>query len=985
MALHWTTLHAVLWIILYLFPGNVQASPCAEVNSSSSLVPFGSPVTASCYIKDCQQQLEKKQDFLIKWKKNAHFIPSSKASKNNVNEILISNFTDTQVVLECLICDQNNCQVVGGVVIKAAYPPPAPQNLTCQLNLESVTLVCMWDPGIKTSDIPTNYTLYTQIRDASSPLKMHVVSPNENSFTVSRDWFPLFYEMQVYVEATNAFGQTKSNILVLDPMKTAKLDAPVIQGVGTQSFGCLEYIWALSRTQKWIKKFLHIELKLKSIKDKIHYKEQVSKPDSKVKVCGLLHGMSYESKIRVKYHNSSSWSEWSNSTVATTPMKAPTGRLVTWLKLLKPESKNQTAQLFWKPSSQFRPNSMNVLYTVSIMGSTKKKETVCVTDQLSCYFQIHAWVKKLYLTAINDAGKSNPTQVSVYKKREMDPVPFLKILPQTEATLSVKWKNPDTPAIRAYVLEWKPLCGTNSNYVSFENMDRNQTSFVISGLEPYMPYKISVYPTYGGGIGRPNSTLAYTKEKAPSISPKLEIGKITPSLVELSWDEIPLQQRNGIITGYRVFYRDEKNNTRVKDTERTTRHMIIKDLYPLTIYEMFLMTSTHNGSVNGSSIMVKTVSVDALEIVLIVIPACVGLALFFFGLCTCFIKQKWMKKYLWPVIPDPANSNIKKWTRADSLECIPPFKDVKDPALVYLSHVSLLSLPEKELSKGDDSIKSGNWPYNGKTVHAGPADSSHDSESFHSEQQSESVPYATVIFAEPYRRQPVPPPVYLRSESTQPLLGEEEPSSPRPYEEITSQVILSNIGHFSTSHNDLSAEEGRATLWGDFPMLRVDDTVKKILSLELASHSEKLRLREEELILKVQRHETDRNSTEVRVAMLTARIRNFKEHLQKHPKDKANKRWMLMSIDRRNKLLKYLRRSRYDAFEKVCAELGIIYTFPPEYYRRATKRWLVKKALCIKVFKEVQKQKAEKKNKALAQRKARSTSSNPAETQGTPV
>ncbi|KAM9489483.1 small ribosomal subunit protein uS15m [Clarias gariepinus] len=166
----------------------------------------------------------------------------------------------------------------------------------------------------------------------------------------------------------------------------------------------------------------------------------------------------------------------------------------------------------------------------------------------------------------------------------------------------------------------------------------------------------------------------------------------------------------------------------------------------------------------------------------------------------------------------------------------------------------------------------------------------------------------------------------------------------------------------------------------------VDDVVKKLLSLELANHSERLHLKEEQLIAKVQRHENDRNSTEVKVAMLTARIRNFQEHLQKHPKDKANKRWMLMSIDRRKKLLKYLRRSRYDAFEKVCAELGITYTFPPEYYRRATRRWLAKKALCIKVFKEVQKQKAEKKEKALAQKtRSSDTSSIPTETQGTPV
>ncbi|XP_059424208.1 small ribosomal subunit protein uS15m [Carassius carassius] len=152
----------------------------------------------------------------------------------------------------------------------------------------------------------------------------------------------------------------------------------------------------------------------------------------------------------------------------------------------------------------------------------------------------------------------------------------------------------------------------------------------------------------------------------------------------------------------------------------------------------------------------------------------------------------------------------------------------------------------------------------------------------------------------------------------------------------------------------------------------VDDVVKKLLTLEFANHSEKLRLKEEQLIAKVRRDEDDRSSTEVKVAILTARIRNFQEHLHKHPKDKANKRWMLMAIDRRKKKLKVLRRTRYDSFEKVCQELGITYTFPPEYYRRVTRRWLAKKAFCNKVFKEVQKQKAEQREK---QRAAEATSS----------
>lgn len=161
-----------------------------------------------------------------------------------------------------------------------------------------------------------------------------------------------------------------------------------------------------------------------------------------------------------------------------------------------------------------------------------------------------------------------------------------------------------------------------------------------------------------------------------------------------------------------------------------------------------------------------------------------------------------------------------------------------------------------------------------------------------------------------------------------------------------------------------------------------DDVVKRLLSLELASHSEKLQVKEEELIAKVQRDKNDRTSTEVKVAILTARIRNYQDHLLKHPKDKANKRRMLMNIDQRKKKLKFLRRTRYDTFEHVCQQLGITYTFPPEYYRRATRRWQAKKALCIKVFKEVQKQKAQTKQ-AVTPPSADTAETTPTETQGT--
>ncbi|NXW90472.1 RT15 protein, partial [Alopecoenas beccarii] len=151
----------------------------------------------------------------------------------------------------------------------------------------------------------------------------------------------------------------------------------------------------------------------------------------------------------------------------------------------------------------------------------------------------------------------------------------------------------------------------------------------------------------------------------------------------------------------------------------------------------------------------------------------------------------------------------------------------------------------------------------------------------------------------------------------------------------------------------------------------VDDVVKRLLSLEMASQKEKMKIKIQQLVEKVRRSPSDNGSFEVQVAILTAKIRTYEEHLQRHPKDKSNRRRMLMAIDRRRKLLAYLRRVRYDTFENTCKQLNIQYSPPPAYTRRITKRWLVKKAFCLKVFQEVQKLKAPERLKQRRERQER--------------
>ncbi|XP_054576635.1 28S ribosomal protein S15, mitochondrial isoform X1 [Eptesicus fuscus] len=154
---------------------------------------------------------------------------------------------------------------------------------------------------------------------------------------------------------------------------------------------------------------------------------------------------------------------------------------------------------------------------------------------------------------------------------------------------------------------------------------------------------------------------------------------------------------------------------------------------------------------------------------------------------------------------------------------------------------------------------------------------------------------------------------------------------------------------------------------------KVDDVVKRLLSLEMGNQKEKLKIKKEQLMNKVVANPEDTSSLEARIVALTVKIRNYEEHMQKHRKDKALKRYLMMSIDQRQKMLKNLRKTNYKVFEKTCKDLGIEYIFPPMYYRKAHRRWVAKKALCLRVYQEAQKLKKQKRalKAAAAARKQR--------------
>jgi small subunit ribosomal protein S15 len=77
------------------------------------------------------------------------------------------------------------------------------------------------------------------------------------------------------------------------------------------------------------------------------------------------------------------------------------------------------------------------------------------------------------------------------------------------------------------------------------------------------------------------------------------------------------------------------------------------------------------------------------------------------------------------------------------------------------------------------------------------------------------------------------------------------------------------------------------------------------------------------LIDKYRVHAKDTGSPEVQIALLSERIGQLTEHFKAHKKDHASRRGLLMMVNRRRRLLDYLRLRHQDRYNQVIANLGL--------------------------------------------------------------
>ena len=77
------------------------------------------------------------------------------------------------------------------------------------------------------------------------------------------------------------------------------------------------------------------------------------------------------------------------------------------------------------------------------------------------------------------------------------------------------------------------------------------------------------------------------------------------------------------------------------------------------------------------------------------------------------------------------------------------------------------------------------------------------------------------------------------------------------------------------------------------------------------------------IVVDFRTHDIDTGSSEVQIALLSARINYLTEHFKTHKKDHHSRRGLLKLVGRRRRLLDYLRRQDHERYQRVIARLGI--------------------------------------------------------------
>ena len=73
----------------------------------------------------------------------------------------------------------------------------------------------------------------------------------------------------------------------------------------------------------------------------------------------------------------------------------------------------------------------------------------------------------------------------------------------------------------------------------------------------------------------------------------------------------------------------------------------------------------------------------------------------------------------------------------------------------------------------------------------------------------------------------------------------------------------------------------------------------------------------------IARHDKDTGSSEVQISQLTSKIENLSNHIKKYKKDKHSSVGLIKAVNKRKKLLDYLKKNKMETYKEVISKLNL--------------------------------------------------------------
>uniref|UniRef100_A0ABM5FU40 Oncostatin-M-specific receptor subunit beta-like isoform X2 n=1 Tax=Pogona vitticeps TaxID=103695 RepID=A0ABM5FU40_9SAUR len=557
-------------------------------------------------------------------------------------------FTETAVPLTsemglsvyCRFSYQSSFSDLDRTVLFVTRQPDEPRLLDCETK-DMVELKCTWDPG----------EIYSYNDNCLTEFILSDVSHTKTYCSCTKQCrlcqFKISGEQTKYnltLVSKNCLGQ-KQAYVDIDVANRVLLPPPDQLSVGYQNATMIQLYWTLKPIMKTLLVVCQVNIFSLDEEEKQYNMTVLSSPPlhPHINLHGLQVYTNYTLKVRCAAANDLfwKWSKWSQTITIQTNESAPAGQLDIWGDI-SPGFKERNVTVFWKASPGFQANGN--IKTYEICWENVEQSGGCHSTKSNNYtISLNSQSYKITVWAKNSASASPPSVLHLSAAEDNGDVKYSEenTTGNTAHGIYVSWK--PTSKFDGYVVDW-------CNYPRSQPCDFQWRRF-----------------------GQNESSTIITSE--PVQDPSFNISAVTSSSVTVSWESYPEDSQLGFIRGYNVYIKMANRNCTLKLSEtllfpgdlvackhtikdRNEKKLTLRNLEPGITYLLAVQAYSVNPRNMADKFEPVTTQLERnwfhrLLPPLITVPLMIII-------CVCFWKSDCVRNYLFPEVPHPHVSPVKK-------------------------------------------------------------------------------------------------------------------------------------------------------------------------------------------------------------------------------------------------------------------------------------------------------------------------------------